>query len=98
MHACLHTRQTKRDSRSKDVDDEEVTQRATDADESDEDADGIVPEVGDEGELLPVRMDEQVVGVVDVSRVRHRRCRRSNGSRHGWIILKKSNVLVLTRS
>ena len=56
--------------RPENVDNEEVACGTTDANKSYEDADGIVPDLWDERKLFPVRVNEQVVSVVDVGRVR----------------------------
>lgn len=74
---------------AEDVDDNEVTDDAGNADSGDVDADGVVPHIRDWGEALPVRVDEYIlprivqVGyvVMETCRSLHRRdfsCHRSH--------------------
>ena len=56
-------------SRAEDVHDKQVAHGSEDTDECDEDSHGVVPGGRNQRELVPVRVDEQPIRVVDVGRV-----------------------------
>lgn len=52
--------------RAEDVDNGCIAEDSDDTDDGDEHPDGVVPVVGDQGEVVPVGVNEEGVGIKDV--------------------------------